>query len=152
VLVDGGIRRGTDVVKAKALGAGAVLVGRPFLWGLALGGEAGVRAVFDHLHGELDLALALCGKRCLADRRRFADLAADVVRRTRGTRCYGASMCPLLCIALGVLSGCMHEVHRPGCSQPTITELADDEESPLGITANDLLAIATPGGRALPRT
>jgi 4-hydroxymandelate oxidase len=66
VLVDGGIRRGTDVVKAKALGASAVLVGRPFLWGLALGGEAGVRAVFDHLHGELDLALALCGQRSFA--------------------------------------------------------------------------------------
>jgi 4-hydroxymandelate oxidase len=67
VLVDGGVRRGTDVVKAKALGAAAVLVGRPFLWGLAIGGEAGARAVFDHLHGELDLTLALCGKRAFPD-------------------------------------------------------------------------------------
>jgi 4-hydroxymandelate oxidase len=75
LLVDGGIRRGTDVVKAKALGAGAVLVGRPFLWGLALGGEAGVRAVFDHLHGELDLALALCGKPS------FSDVGPDLIWR-----------------------------------------------------------------------
>src|SRR6185436_19523856 len=75
VLVDGGIRRGTDVVKAKALGAAAVLVGRPFLWGLALGGDSGVRAVFDHLHGELDLALALCGKRA------FSEIGPDLIWR-----------------------------------------------------------------------
>ena len=61
VLVDGGVRRGTDVVKALALGARAVLVGRPIIWGLAVDGEAGVRRVLEMLRGELDLALALCG-------------------------------------------------------------------------------------------
>jgi len=61
VLMDGGIRRGTDVVKALALGADAVAVGRPVLWGLAVDGEEGVRRVFDILRGELDTALALCG-------------------------------------------------------------------------------------------
>jgi 4-hydroxymandelate oxidase len=61
VLVDGGIRRGTDVVKALALGARAVMVGRPALWGLAVGGEAGVRRVLELLLAELDVALALAG-------------------------------------------------------------------------------------------
>ena len=61
VLVDGGIRRGTDVIKALALGACAVLVGRPVLWGLAVGGEEGVRRVLELLLAELDTALALAG-------------------------------------------------------------------------------------------
>jgi 4-hydroxymandelate oxidase len=61
VLVDGGVRRGTDVLKALALGARAVLVGRPIVYGLAIGGEAGVRAVLETLWRELDLAMALCG-------------------------------------------------------------------------------------------
>jgi 4-hydroxymandelate oxidase len=63
LLVDGGIRRGTDIIKALALGANAVLLGRPVLWGLALGGEHGVRRVFDLLRDEYDLALALTGCR-----------------------------------------------------------------------------------------
>ena len=61
VLVDGGIRRGTDVAIALALGADAVLVGRPALWGLAAAGEAGAKRVLDLLRDELELALALCG-------------------------------------------------------------------------------------------
>jgi isopentenyl diphosphate isomerase/L-lactate dehydrogenase-like FMN-dependent dehydrogenase len=61
VLLDGGVRRGTDVLKALALGARAVLVGRPVLWGLTLDGEAGVVAVLEHLRGEIDLAMALSG-------------------------------------------------------------------------------------------
>jgi 4-hydroxymandelate oxidase len=61
VLLDGGVRRGTDVLKAIALGARAVLVGRPVLWGLTLDGEAGVAAVLEHLRGEIDLAMALAG-------------------------------------------------------------------------------------------
>ena len=61
VLLDGGVRRGTDVLKALALGARAVLVGRPVLWGLAVGGEHGVREVFDVLRDEIDRALALLG-------------------------------------------------------------------------------------------
>ena len=61
VFVDGGIRRGTDVIKALALGARAVLVGRPVLWGLAAGGEPGAARALQMLHDELDLAMALCG-------------------------------------------------------------------------------------------
>jgi isopentenyl diphosphate isomerase/L-lactate dehydrogenase-like FMN-dependent dehydrogenase len=61
VLVDGGIRRGVDVAVALALGAEAVLVGRPALWGLAVGGEAGARRVLAMLREELELTLALCG-------------------------------------------------------------------------------------------
>jgi 4-hydroxymandelate oxidase len=61
VLLDGGVRRGSDVVKALALGARAVLVGRPVLWGLAAGGRAGVAAALAVLRRELDLAMALCG-------------------------------------------------------------------------------------------
>jgi isopentenyl diphosphate isomerase/L-lactate dehydrogenase-like FMN-dependent dehydrogenase len=61
VLVDGGVRRGTDVVIALALGADAVLVGRPAVWGLAAGGERGARRCLELLAEELRLALALCG-------------------------------------------------------------------------------------------
>jgi 4-hydroxymandelate oxidase len=61
ILLDGGIRRGTDVLKALALGANAVLIGRPYLWGLAADGEAGVRRVLDILHAEFELAMALAG-------------------------------------------------------------------------------------------
>lgn len=61
LLVDGGVRRGTDVIKALARGADAVLLGRPILWGLAAGGSKGVHAVLEMLRRELDLAMALCG-------------------------------------------------------------------------------------------
>lgn len=61
VLVDGGIRRGTDVLKALALGARAVMVGRPVIWGLAVDGEDGVRTVLELLLAEFDIALALAG-------------------------------------------------------------------------------------------
>jgi 4-hydroxymandelate oxidase len=61
ILLDGGIRRGADVIKAIALGARAVLVGRPILWGLAAGGRSGVVAALAMLRRELDLAMALCG-------------------------------------------------------------------------------------------
>ena len=61
VYVDGGIRRGSDVVKALALGARAVLAGRAPLWGLACDGEAGARRVLELLREEIELALALCG-------------------------------------------------------------------------------------------
>ena len=56
---DGGIRRGTDVLKAMAYGARAALVGRPILWGLAVGGEDGVSYVLEMLRQEFDLAMAL---------------------------------------------------------------------------------------------
>ena len=61
VLMDSGIRGGADVVKAMALGADAVLVGRPYVYGLAVGGQEGVEAVLRHLAAETDLTLALCG-------------------------------------------------------------------------------------------
>ena len=67
VLLDGGVRRGVDVLAALALGATAVLVGRPVLWGLAVDGSAGVRRVLDDLRSELDAALALVGVRTPAD-------------------------------------------------------------------------------------
>jgi isopentenyl diphosphate isomerase/L-lactate dehydrogenase-like FMN-dependent dehydrogenase len=67
VLVDGGIRRGSDVVKALALGARAALVGRPPLWGLAVGGEQGAAAVLELLRAETHLALQLAGCRSPAE-------------------------------------------------------------------------------------
>ena len=62
VYMDGGIRRGTDVLKALALGARAVLLGRPVLWGLAANGAAGVRHVLEMLRDELELAMVLSGR------------------------------------------------------------------------------------------
>jgi lactate 2-monooxygenase len=61
VLFDSGIRRGSDIIKAIALGAQAVLLGRPYTWGLALAGEAGVEEVLRNLLADLDLTLALSG-------------------------------------------------------------------------------------------
>ena len=66
VLVDGGVRRGTDVVKAIALGANAVLIGRPICYGLACGGAEGVAKVLDILQKELRLAMALTGSASIA--------------------------------------------------------------------------------------
>ncbi|MBI4261049.1 MAG: alpha-hydroxy-acid oxidizing protein [Actinobacteria bacterium] len=67
VLLDGGVRRGSDVLRALALGARAVLVGRPVLWGLAVAGEAGVRHVLDLLRAELDVAMAIAGCRAVGE-------------------------------------------------------------------------------------
>lgn len=67
VLLDGGIRRGTDILKALALGASAVLIGRAALWGLCCGGEAGVAHALSILRSELDLAMALCGARTIGE-------------------------------------------------------------------------------------
>ena len=66
VYVDGGIRRGTDIVKALALGARAVLLGRPPLWGLSVGGADGVRMVMEHMHADMVRAMQLCGAASLA--------------------------------------------------------------------------------------
>jgi 4-hydroxymandelate oxidase len=74
VYVDGGIRRGTDVLKAIAYGARAVLIVRPILWGLAVGGEAGVKSVLEMLRQEFNLAMALSG--CP----RLASVTRDLVR------------------------------------------------------------------------
>ncbi len=67
VWVDGGIRRGTDVIKALAAGATATLIGRPILWGLADSGEAGVSDVWSIMQRELDLDMALCGCRSVEE-------------------------------------------------------------------------------------
>jgi 4-hydroxymandelate oxidase len=67
IYVDGGIRRGSDVLKAIALGARAVLVGRPVLWGLCVGGEQGATDVLEILRRELDEAMLLCGCTKLSD-------------------------------------------------------------------------------------
>jgi lactate 2-monooxygenase len=61
VLFDSGVRGGADVLKALALGADAVCLGRPYIWGLAMGGQAGVEAVLKMVLAELDLTMALCG-------------------------------------------------------------------------------------------
>jgi len=67
VLMDGGIRRGTDILKALALGAKAIPIGRPVLWGLAVAGETGVQHVIEILRDELSLAMALSGCANLPD-------------------------------------------------------------------------------------
>jgi isopentenyl diphosphate isomerase/L-lactate dehydrogenase-like FMN-dependent dehydrogenase len=79
LLVDGGVRHGTDVIKARALGARAVLVGRPWLYGLAAGGEAGVAGLLEILRREIDRALALLG------RPRFDDVDASVLGKPTTT-------------------------------------------------------------------
>ncbi|MEU8381054.1 alpha-hydroxy acid oxidase [Streptosporangium sp. NPDC048865] len=76
VLMDGGVRRGTDVLKAMALGAGAVAVGRPVIWGLAADGERGVTRVLDLFRSEVEHALTLCG--CAS----VHDLDPGMVRRS----------------------------------------------------------------------
>jgi isopentenyl diphosphate isomerase/L-lactate dehydrogenase-like FMN-dependent dehydrogenase len=67
VFVDGGFRRGTDVFKALALGARAVGIGRPFLWGLGAFGQNGVDRVLEILQGELKLVMGNCGTQTVAD-------------------------------------------------------------------------------------
>ncbi|HEY6053173.1 MAG TPA: alpha-hydroxy acid oxidase, partial [Gaiellaceae bacterium] len=67
LLVDGGIRRGSDVVKAIALGADAALIGRPYAYGLAAGGQEGVEEVIRQLAAETDLTLALVGGHSVAE-------------------------------------------------------------------------------------
>ncbi len=74
VLFDSGVRTGADMFKARALGADAVCIGRPYVYGLALAGRRGVEAVIDHFVAELDLTMGLSGQTCLRD------LDADVLR------------------------------------------------------------------------
>ena len=67
VYVDGGLRRGHHVLKALALGARGVFVGRPVLWGLAARGSEGVRSVLDEMAVDLERSMALCGARSVAE-------------------------------------------------------------------------------------
>jgi isopentenyl diphosphate isomerase/L-lactate dehydrogenase-like FMN-dependent dehydrogenase len=72
VILDGGVRRGTDVIKALALGAKACMIGRPFLYGLASMGGAGVGRALQILRNELDVGLALIGRASVRDLDRSA--------------------------------------------------------------------------------
>jgi isopentenyl diphosphate isomerase/L-lactate dehydrogenase-like FMN-dependent dehydrogenase len=67
VILDSGIRRGSDVVKAVGLGARGCVIGRPYWWGLATGGESGVRRVLEILHTETSRVMALVGAPSLAE-------------------------------------------------------------------------------------
>ena len=85
MLLDSGIRSGADAFVAVALGASAVLLGRPFAWGLALGGEDGVRQVISDVLGEFDLTLGLTGHTSVDQLspdilRRVADLTQEMKR------------------------------------------------------------------------
>ncbi len=75
-MVDGGVRRGIDVLKALALGADLVAVGRPVLWGLAVDGAGGVQRVMEILRDELALAMALSGCRSIGE------ITPDLVQRS----------------------------------------------------------------------
>jgi pre-mycofactocin synthase len=86
VLLDGGIRRGSDVVKAVALGARAVMIGRAYLWGLAANGQAGVENVLDILRGGIDSALMALGKSSIHDL-----TAEDILIPDGFTRALGVS-------------------------------------------------------------
>jgi lactate 2-monooxygenase len=78
VLFDSGIRSGADILKARALGADAVLLGRPYIWGLALGGQLGVAEVIRRLLADLDLSMALAGSS------RFSDIGPDLLATDGG--------------------------------------------------------------------
>jgi L-lactate dehydrogenase (cytochrome)/(S)-mandelate dehydrogenase len=80
ILIDGGIRRGSDVVKALAQGAKACLIGRPQLWGLAVAGEAGVAHMLEIYRRELDRVMGLCGLSRIADINRDMIFNKDMVR------------------------------------------------------------------------
>ena len=85
VLLDGGVRRGSDVVKALALGARAVMIGRAYLWGLAVNGQAGVENVLDVLRGGIDSTLLALGKSDVAELDRSDVLAPDDFFRRLGS-------------------------------------------------------------------
>ena len=89
VLLDGGVRRGGDVVKALALGARAVMIGRAYLWGLAASGQAGVENVLDILRSGIDSALLGLGRSSVREL-----TAADVVIPPGFTRTLGAGPGP----------------------------------------------------------
>ena len=86
VLLDGGVRRGSDVVKALALGARAVMIGRAYLWGLAANGQAGVENVLDLLRSGIDSALLGIGKASIHDLDRSDVVAPDGFWRPLGTK------------------------------------------------------------------
>jgi L-lactate dehydrogenase (cytochrome)/glycolate oxidase len=86
IVMDGGVRRGSDVVKALALGARAVMIGRAYLWGLAANGQAGVENVLDILRGGIDSTLLALGKSSIADLGRDDVVAPEGFYRSLGTK------------------------------------------------------------------
>ena len=86
VVLDGGIRRGSDVVKAVALGAKAVMIGRAYLWGLSANGQAGVDNVLDVLRGGIDSALLGLGKSSIHELTRDDVVAPEGFYRQLGTK------------------------------------------------------------------
>ena len=83
VVLDGGVRRGSDVVKACALGADAVLIGRAYLWGLAANGQAGVENVLDIMRGGIDSAVLGLGRGALSELERDDIYMPDDFERER---------------------------------------------------------------------
>jgi len=83
VMLDSGIRRGTDVLKALALGADFVFVGRPFNYAASIGGEAGVRRAYEILQGEVLRGVGQLGLN------RISEAGPDYLMRTSGIRCPG---------------------------------------------------------------
>ena len=81
VLFDSGVRTGSDILKAVCLGAAAVLIGRPYIYGLALAGEAGVADIIANLAAELDLALGLSGHRPSRRSAATASFTAGIMRK-----------------------------------------------------------------------
>ena len=86
IVMDGGVRRGSDVVKALALGARAVMIGRAYLWGLAANGQAGVENVLDILRGGIDSTLLALGKSSIAELDRDDVVAPEGFYRALGTK------------------------------------------------------------------
>jgi isopentenyl diphosphate isomerase/L-lactate dehydrogenase-like FMN-dependent dehydrogenase len=89
IVTDGGIRRGSDVVKAVALGAKAVMIGRAYLWGLAANGQAGVENVLDVLRGGIDSAVLGLGHSSIKDLSPEDLLIPDTFRRNLGVNTAG---------------------------------------------------------------
>ncbi|KAL5995735.1 hydroxyacylglutathione hydrolase glo4 [Asimina triloba] len=88
VIIDGGVRHGTDVFKALALGARAVMIGRPAAYGLAAKGESGVRQVMEMLKDELEITMALSGCPSVRDiTRRYVRTEQDWMRRALEKKC-----------------------------------------------------------------
>jgi L-lactate dehydrogenase (cytochrome)/glycolate oxidase len=86
IVLDGGVRRGSDVVKAVALGARAVMIGRAYLWGLAANGQAGVENVLDVLRGGIDSAMLGLGKSNISELTRDDVVIPPDFLRTLGTK------------------------------------------------------------------
>eukprot|EP00878_Enallax_costatus_P004735 GHUV01004984.1.p1 GENE.GHUV01004984.1~~GHUV01004984.1.p1 ORF type:complete len:457 (+),score=118.12 GHUV01004984.1:151-1521(+) len=136
ILMDGGIRRGTDVLKALALGAKAVLLGRPVLYGLAVNGQEGVTQVLETLRRELELAMALSGCRTLQDMGpqlllQFPTAGLKPVAAGYGTERSGSSCNSVSC-------GCSSVVHsgsRSGSSASS--SISGQQAHALAMSAGD---------------